>query len=292
MAPPNPEPSPTHAARARPVLVTGATGNAGREVVRALRSRGAAVRLAARVADAPDEVRLDFQDASTFAAAAQSCGAVFLLRPPAISDVGATLLPFVDAARAEGVEHIVFLSVAGAERNPLVPHHAVERHLQGGPPGWTLLRPGFFAQNVGTAYREDIVRDDRVYVPAGRGRAAFVDLRDVGDVAADALLHPEAHRGQAYTLTGPRAFSFAEVAWALTQATGRAIRYDAASALGYAAHLVRQGAPLAQAAVQTVLHVGLRFGQAQAIDPTLERLLGRRPRSVLDYIRDHASLWT
>lgn len=278
--------------RPRSVLVTGATGNAGREVVAALRARGAPVRLADRHGRGPDAVRLDFEDPATFASAARGCGTVFLLRPPAISDVAGTLVPFVDAARAEGVGQVVFLSVAGAGRNPLVPHHAVERHLQDGPPGWTILRPGFFAQNVGTAYRRDVVRDSRVYVPAGRGRAAFVDLRDVGEVAADALLRPEAHRGQAYTLTGPRASSFAEVAWALTRATGRTVRYVPASALGYAAHLVRGGAPLAQAAVQTVLHVGLRFGQAETVDPTLGRLLGRRPRSVLDYVRDHAALWT
>src|SRR5690349_9892767 len=103
------------------VLVTGATGNVGREVVRELRVRGALVRVGeratgkARNGDAGVEhVAFDFHDSSTFAPAADGCNAVFLLRPPAIADVRPTLNALVDAARARGVEHVVFLSVAGA----------------------------------------------------------------------------------------------------------------------------------------------------------------------------------
>jgi uncharacterized protein YbjT (DUF2867 family) len=276
------------------VLVTGATGNAGREVVAALQRLGvrtrAGVRNEASGTEADEAARLDFYDPATFAPALAGCDAVFLLRPPPISDTRSTLNRMVDEARRQGVRRIVFLSVAGAEGNRLVPHHAVEQHLISGPPDWTILRPGFFAQNVGTAYRQDVLEDGRLYVPAGSGRVAFVDLRDLGEVAAKALVD-DAHRGHAYTLTGPRAFTFYEVAEALTEATGRRVRYDPASIVGYAVHLLRRGMPLMQVLVQTVLHVGLRFGQAEGVDPTLERLLGRPPRSVLDYIADHAALW-
>ena len=282
----------------RPILLTGASGNVGREVRVSLRARGAAVRLATRdgraddLSDDENAVRLDLRDPATFGAAVEGCGALFLLRPPAIADTRATLVPLVDAARAAGVGQVVFLSVAGAGRNPLVPHHAVERHLQDGPGAWTILRPGFFAQNIGTAYRADVVQDDRLYVPAGRGRVAFVDLRDVGEVAARALLAPEDFAGQALTLTGPEAVTFDDVAALLSAATGRAVRYDAASVAGYVRHLRRGGMGWPQALVQTVLHVGLRFGQAARVDPTLGAVLGHRPRGVADYVRDHAALWT
>ncbi len=159
------------------ILVTGATGNVGREVVRALLGRGFPVR-ATGASDASGEscerVPLDFSRAETFERALHGCGAVFLLRPPAIADVRSTLNPFIDQARAMGVDHIVFLSVAGARTNRLVPHHAVEQHLIAGKGAYTILRPGFFAQNLGDAYRRDIVEDQRLYVPAGRGRVAFL----------------------------------------------------------------------------------------------------------------------
>ena len=280
------------------VLVTGATGNTGRELVRALLARGASVRPASHGGGIPPGMpagtqgaRLDFRDQATFGPALEGCRAVFLLRPPPISDIDATLSPFIDAAAHGGVEQVVFLSVAGAGENRLVPHHAVETKLKASSVGWTLLRPGFFAQNLQDAYRRDIVADDRLYVPAGRGAAAFVDLRDVAEVAAAALLDPAAHRHRAYTLTGPETATFDQVAATLTEVLGRTVRYVPATVIGYLRHLRRRELPWGQALVQTVLHVGLRFGQAARIDPTLEQLLGRPGRTVHDYIRDHAQLW-
>ncbi len=135
------------------------------------------------------------------------------------------------------------------------------------------------------------MEDARVYVPAGRGLVAFVDVRDVAEVAATALVAPEAHAGQAYTLTGPEPLGFAEAAALLSDVIGRAVRYEAASVPGYVRHLRARGLPAGRIAVQTLLHVGLRLGQAEAVDPTLARLLGRRPRTLRAYFQDHAALW-
>lgn len=188
------------------------------------------------------------------------------------------------------MKHTVFLSVLGAGKNKLVPHHQVERHLESSGEGVTLLRPGFFAQNLSDAYYQDIVEDQRLFVPAGQGRAAFVDLRDVAEVAALAFREPLGYRG-AFDLTGPSAYSFQQAAEILSEVLGRSIQYEPASALGYALHLRRRRMPTAQVLVQTILHVGLRFGQAEGVDGTLERLLGRRPHDLESFIRDHAGLW-
>lgn len=165
---------------------------------------------------------------------------MFLLRPPAIANTKQTLNVFLDVARSQGVSQVVFISVAGAGDNPLVPHHTVERHLRAGPAGWTILRPGFFAQNIGDAYRQDIVNDDRIFLPAGSGRVAFLDVRDLAEVAANALINPADYRGQTYTLTGLEAYSFTEVAGILSQelsgSEDRTIRYQPASILAYLVH--------------------------------------------------------
>lgn len=286
---------------AAPVLVTGATGNVGRAVIHALRANGAAVRAAGTSIESVTRafggevtpVRLDFRDPGTFGPAVEGCRAVFLLRPPAISNTKQTLCPLADVAVARGARQIVFLSVTGADTNKLVPHHAVERHLPRATDAWTILRPGFFAQNLGDAYRRDIVEDGRLYVPAGHGRVAFVDVRDLGEVAAQVFARPDEHRGRGYTLTGPEAVTFEQAAALLTQALGRPIRYQPAGVLRYAAHLLRRrGLPLAQVAVQTVLHFGLRLGQAATVDPTLGRLLGRPGHTLAEYIRDHVALWS
>jgi uncharacterized protein YbjT (DUF2867 family) len=278
------------------VLVTGATGNVGRQVVRALSERGIPWRGAAQTAPqtlgvGADVVALDFTDRSTWEPALRGCTGLFLLRPPAIADTRNTLIPLIDVARQARVDQIVFLSVAGAGANPLVPHHAVERRLQAERGGWTLLRPGFFLQNCQDAYLRDLREDDRLYVPAGNGLVTFVDLYDVAEIAALAFVDPSAHSDQAYTLTGPEALGFATLAAQLSTVLGRPIRYEPASILGYLGHLRKRGMPWAQAAVQTVLHVGLRFGQAATVDPTLERLLGRPGRPALTYLTENAPLW-
>lgn len=263
-----------------PVLVTGATGNVGRAVVASL---GAL--------DVPFvTTRLDLRDPSTFDAALRGVRGLFLLRPPAISDVGPTLNALVDRALAMGVAHVTFLSVEGADRQTWVPHHRVEAHLAARGVSRTILRPGFFAQNFGDAYRRDVVEDDRLYVSAGAGRVAFVDVRDVGELAARSFVDASL-RGVALTLTGPTAVTFHEAAAMLSEVLGRAIRYEPASVVGYARHLLRRGMPLAQVAVQTVLHTGLRFGNAERVDPTLAERLGHAPRDLRAYFTDHRALW-
>jgi len=279
------------------ILVTGASGNVGKEIVNCLERRQIAFRVGARKpASIPTRagvaaVPFDFLNASTYATAVAGCDAVFLLRPPAISNTKRTLNVFLNVARAHGVAHVVFVSVAGAADNPLVPHHAVEMHLRSGPEGWTILRPGFFAQNLGDAYRDDIRCDNRIFVPAGAGRVAFVDVRDVAEVAVNALTDPLTHRGQIYTLTGPEALSFTAVASILSDELARIIQYQHASIPAYFAHLIRHGLAPMQILVQTILHVGLRFGQAEAVSESLANLLGRRPHTMRDYVRDHRSLW-
>ncbi len=167
----------------------------------------------------------------------------------------------------------------------------VERHLQRSGLSWTILRPGFVAQNLADAYREDIVREGRIRLPAGDGRAAFVDVRDIGDVAAHVFADPAPRRTAAYVLTGPRAIGFAEVAQILGAELGRPIRYQATSALRYATHERHQGRPWLQAIVQTVLHTGPRRGDAATVDPTSASLLGRPSRTLERYVHDDRAAW-
>lgn len=278
-------------------LVVGATGNLGHAVATEL----VALDLPVRAADLDPRVvaarlpacratRLDLTDPGTFAPALTGVHRLFLLRPPAIARVGPTINRFLDVAAEMGVEHVVFSSVAGADRNRIVPHHRIERHLMASRFDWTILRPGFFAQNLAGPYGDDI-RRGVVTVPAGDGRVAFLDVRDLGEVAAGILAEPTGHRGRAYTLTGPEAITFDEVAALLTRELGRPITYHPATAIGYLRHLADQQLPVPQRIVQTLLHLGLRRGDAAEVDPTLRQLLGRPPRDLAAYVHDHRHLW-
>ncbi len=277
------------------VLVTGASGNVGREVVRACLAAGFKVK-AAGIAQTRDaavpSVHLDFTDQTTWALALEGIDFVFLLRPPPLGDMAATLNPFVDAAFSKGVKHLVFLSVSGAETKSWVPHRKVEDHLKTTHGHWTVLRPGFFAQNLADAYRRDVVEENRLFVPASLGRVAFLDVADIGDVVAHIFRTPECFRSTAIRLAGPEAITFEQLAARLSAVLGRRITYVPASILGYAWHLWRhRSLPLMQILVQTVLHVGLRGGDAEAIDDRQLELLGRPAHTVDGYLERARQAW-
>lgn len=279
------------------IVVTGALGNVGGAVASSLIHAGANVRLAdwmaASLHDSFPEIdcaHLDFYDDTTFDASLEGVEKVFLIRPPAISRVGPTLNRYVDAAASHDVRHIVFSSVAGAESNWVLPHHRIERHIQRSGVPWTMLRPGFFSQNLATSYQRDIVEDDLLFVPAGHGQVAFLDARDIGDVAAE-VITGEGHSGRGYHLTGPEALTFHEVSQLLSLVLGRSIRYKPATIPAYLRHLTGRDVPARQALVQAVLHSGIRRGDAAVVTDAVQRLLGRRPRTLRRYIEDHSALW-
>lgn len=286
------------------ILVSGALGNVGREVLRGCVARGLPTRAAhpsaavarehlGAVGGADLEVAaLDFLDPATWKPALEGCDRLFLLRPPPLGDMERTLLPFLDEARRSGVGHVVFLSVAGAEERSWIPHRKVELHLERTGTDWTVLRCGFFAQNLEDAYRRDLVEDGRLFVPAGAGRVAFVDVRDVGELAAMVFTDPARWKGRFLTLTGPEALTFDEVASVLSRELGREIRYEPASLPAYGWHLRRRrGLPWMQVLVQSILHAGLRRGDAASVDPTLGASLGRAPGTLEAYARRQRSLF-
>lgn len=280
------------------IAVTGATGNVGAEVVRELRSVGAPVRALsvdperarAQLGDGVEHVRLAFGEEATYADAFRGARALFLMRPPQIADVARRIHPAIDAARAAGVQRIVFLSLQGVERNPVVPHYRIERHLRRSGVPATLLRPSFFMQNLSTTHRDEIRDEGRIVVPAGRGRTSFVDVRDVAAVAAKALVE-DGHEGRAYELTGSEALGYAEVAEILGEVLGRPIAYADPSPLAFWRRSRKAGTPAAFVTVMLGLYTVARLGLAARVTPELEQLLGRPPITVRRFVEDHAAAW-
>jgi uncharacterized protein YbjT (DUF2867 family) len=285
------------------VLVTGASGNVGAPLVRELVQRGLTVRAAVRDVDdvpapndASDEtgavtrVEFDFTDPSTYDAALEGADRLFLVRPPAISDVKAHINPFVDAAVAAGVEHVVVLSLLGAERNPVVPHRGMEQHVLEVGVDYTLLRPSFFMQNLSTTHREDIKEHGEIFVPAGRGATSFIDARDIAAVAAEALTDP-AHRNHAYPITGAEALTYEEVAAVFTDVLDRPITYPNPGLWAFAQRMREHGHPAGFIAVMTGIYTTCRLGLADTVTPDAERILGRPPTSLRTFVEDYRDVW-
>ncbi len=278
-----------------PVLVTGASGNVGAPVVAGLLGAGLPVRAAVRSGTpAPtgsDAVAFDFRDAATWGPAFDGVRQMFLLRPPAVSDVERDLLPAVEFGRRQGLEHVVFLSLQGADHNRVVPHAKVEAWLRRSGLAWTFVRPSFFMQNLSTTHRAD-VRAGSLMVPAGRGRTAFVDALDVADVVVEALRDPAGHAGRAWTPTGSEALTYDEVAARLSDVLGRPVVYARPGALRYALHARRRlGMPWAMVGVTTAIYTVARLGRAAGLTDDVRTVTGHAPRSFLEFARREAATW-
>lgn len=279
------------------ILVTGATGNVGSEVVKRLLGQPVTVVVGLRNPDketTPPGVgkrSLDFENPATWPGALEEIQRLFLVRPPQISDIDRTLGPFLERAKKGGVQHVVFLSLLGVEKNRLVPHRAIEEKIRTLGFDYTMLRSSFFMQNLDTTHRAEIRDRNEIFVPAGRGRTSFVDVRDLAAVAAKALLG-ELPPNQAYPLTGAEALTYHEVATLFSQELGRIIRYADPSMLRFVFQKRREGVPLTFALLMLALYTTCKLGLAAKVTPDLEALLGRPPISMRQYIRDYRRVWT
>ena len=280
-----------------PILVTGATGTVGSEVLAALASRGLPVRAAARRpstaphdpgvvgtgrADLVEPVRFDFLDPATFSETFHGVETMFLVRPPALARL-ADLEPALWAAFDAGVRHVVLLSVQGADKLLILPHARLERWLAFSAMTWTFLRPSFFDQNLITVHGPTIRRQGQLVMPAGRGRTAFVDAIDVAEAAASVLAEPHLHRDRAYTLTGSEALTYGEVAGILTAVCGRPIRYEQPGLLRYLRTSKELALPPAMVAATAVIYSTARLGLAATLTDDLPRLLGRPTTTMTEF---------
>lgn len=280
------------------IVVIGAPGNVGTPVVRGLQAADAAFRVAARSVDKArqtlgDDVAIvpfDFLDADTYAATFAGSKRLFLVRPPQLANVQREIVPALQAAVAAGVEQVVFLSLQGVENNRVTPHYKIEQWLLEQGVAYTFLRAGFFMQNLSTTHLAEIRDDDEIFVPAGASRTSFIDARDIGAVAVQALLDP-AHRNQRYTLTGPAALTYDEVAAIMSDVLGRSIRYARPSALAFFWRQWRGGQAIGYAVVVTALYTITRMGNAAQVSDDVRQILGRDPIPLRQFVDDHRHLW-
>jgi len=282
------------------ILVTGATGNAGSQVVRALLERGQEVRAFVRdpskahslFGDAVELALGDFADFQSVRAALERVETVFLSgadHPCRVEwETGA-----IDAAAAAGVGRIVKLSSIAAEPGAPVAfwdwHGRVERHLARSGIGAVILRSSVYMSNL-VAGAEQVAGEGRLYAPAGEARIAMIDPRDVGAAAA-AVLITAGHDGRTYVLTGPAAITYAQVASELSAATAREVEFIDVPDEDAKQGMIQGGLPDLIAEQVVKVFAMLRQGAAEQVTATVESLTGTPPRTFATFARDHARLF-
>lgn len=284
----------------RPILVTGSTGNVGKQVVRDLLAAGRRVRAAdisaervrREFGDDVEPAVLDFTDRATWFEAYKDIDVMFLMRPPQLSNIARDMVPSLQSAKEAGLKYVVLMSLQGADTNNVVPHAKIEAWLRESGLRWTFVRPSFFMDNLSTTHAADIRDRDEIIVPAGKGATSFVAAEDVASVATAALLDPAAHVDTAWTPTGARAMTYAEVADVLSEVLGRQIRYTQPGALSYMRHAkTRMGMQTGMVLVTTAIYTVARFGKAAGVTDDVRTVTGRAPVDFREWAEEHKDAW-
>ncbi|MCL6258850.1 NmrA family NAD(P)-binding protein [Aquiflexum sp. TKW24L] len=277
------------------VLVTGATGNVGFETIKSLLRIDHDLEIVAGVRDVEKEkarfkgmdikvIPFDFERQDGFGQALYGISILFLLRPPQISDAKKFFQPLVDAAKTAKIEHIVFLSVQGADKNKAIPHYKIEQIiLKSGIP-FTFLRPAYFMQNFLTTLKKDLVEKNEIYLPAGKAKFTIVDLIDVGEVGARILSKPEMHINQAYDLTNQELLTFGEMAGQLTEVLGKKITFRSPNLVSFYIRKRREGTPAVFILVMVMLHFFPRFQRPSKNSEAIENILAKKPTTFRQFV--------
>ncbi|HYV60857.1 MAG TPA: NAD(P)H-binding protein [Acidimicrobiia bacterium] len=271
------------------ILVTGATGNVGREVVAQLHDAGVAVRAmtrspaAARVPDGVGVVGADLSAPDSLGKALEDVEVVFLVWPFTTVDDAP---PVLDAV-ASHTRRLVYLSAAGGQRpEPEGQFHAdMERLIETSALDWTFLRPTGFASNT-RLWADQIRRDGVVRWPFGNAARSLIHERDIAAVAVRALTEHD-HGGAKHVLSGPELITQAEQVRAIGEAIGRATRWEEVPP-----ESIRDGLAAAfgnPSFVDHALATWARFvDEPELVTDTVEKLTGTRARTFRQWAADHA----
>ncbi len=274
------------------ILVTGATGNVGRELVHRLTERGAPVRILVRderkAGDIDPKVERavgDLDRPEKLTPAMQGIDCVYIVTP-----VTTQVTHLVQAARQAGVQQVVKQSTieAGRSLGPGKWHREQEIMIEEAGFAWTFLRPTMMMVNTIEWWAATVRQQNAVYFPAGNGRVSPVDAGDIAAMACSVLSQP-GHEGRIYELTGPEVLSIREMVQTLAYALGRPIRFVNIPVLIASMWMRRSGlsTELVGGLIETL--GALRRNEYAYTTDAIERVTGCKPRSYSEWCIDHVA---
>lgn len=290
------------------ILITGATGQVGSKVINFILNSEqantveivAAVRSAEKAKPFTDKgistVIFDFDDESTHAAALRGIDRVLIVTGYTV-DMLRQSKALLDAAKTTGVQHVVHLGACGRDDTTVAHwawHQLVERYIEWSGFSFTHLRPETFMQNMLSYGGKPAITNGVLTQYVKGARKSWVDVDDVAQVAAVALLHPEKHAGQVYRL-GYDAKSYYEIADLLTNLIGKPFEYQSQAPEVFLQNMKDAGAEMAYMSCVYDHYKRYAAGTIPGADDTFDNfpeITGKQPTRWEDFIKKHQEEFT
>jgi uncharacterized protein YbjT (DUF2867 family) len=283
------------------ILITGATGTVGSEVVKQLSAKGENIIVKAAARSATDNtfenlnrvqvVQLDYDKPDSLAVALKGVDKLFLLTPFQSNMVDLTSNLVSEAKKAK-VKYIAKQSVMGADAEPgITPgrlHRQAEKIIEESRIPFTFLRPNFFMQNFVNYYSNLIRSQGAFYTPAGDAKVSFVDVRDIAAVAVKSLINDNQQKGRAYNITGGEALTYGQVAEILSKAVGKKINY--VNVTDQDARKGMKDMSMDEWTIKSMIELFeiTRAGYVSEISPIVEQVTGNKPITFSQFAKDYA----
>ncbi len=287
----------------RTIFITGATGNIGKAVIHHLLQADEPIQIRAGVRKLeeaksmlPASVHLtptlfDFEKRETFETAMVGCEILFLLRPPHLADVPKYFKPIIESTKKAGIRHIIFLSVQGVEKSSIIPHHKIEKLIVESGIEYTFLRPAYFMQNFTTTLKADIIKNQVIFLPAGKAKFTLIDVEDVGKATVPIVLYPAEHVNKAYELTNDEQLSFDEMAQTISKAINKTVRFISPNLIHFFIQKRKEGVAAGFIFVMIMLHYFPRFQSTPETTDWVENLTGQRPKVFKEFVEEYKDEW-
>jgi uncharacterized protein YbjT (DUF2867 family) len=278
-------------------FVIGGTGRLGAMLTDQLASRGHDVRVATRspkrrmsLPAGASAVAFDLRAPS--AAALRGVDRVFCIMPRGVALAVAEERALLAALASEDVSRVVLVTGLGVDRAPSSPLYRLEAAFAQSALAHAVLRPNYMMQNLcASPLCEAIAEEHEIALAAGDARVSYIDARDVAEVAARAMIDDAWPHG-ALDLTGGESVDYHQIAEAITRHLGVTIRYRSLTEDEARAELERSGTEHETIAARLGFASLTRRGAFAPVTDAVQRVLGRAPRTLDDFVREHVRCWT
>ncbi len=278
------------------ILITGATGNTGLPLVKHLASAGVPVRA---LIHSPSKKSLveqknveiivgDFAIAGLIERALEGISRAYLVSPASLNQVKYQI-NFVNSAKIMGIKHLVKLSAFGTAPDSPVGllrwHAEIEEYIRQSGINYTFFHPHFFMENL-LSHSASVIKEGAIYSPLGETKASMISVQDIAAAAA-VVLTDGGHVGKTYTLTGPEALNFSEIAGILGDIIGKPVKYVHVPYQAAKAGMTKSGTPAWLAEDMVRLMQSWGNGKGSIVSNYVEKLTGRKPISLQEFFLKH-----
>lgn len=281
------------------ILIIGATGSVGLEVAKRLSKLKIPVKIAVRNPERAKSLNLkgvefvqfDYSEVESFDQAFANVDKVLLVSPPSNLKLHKNVKDAIDHAIKSGVKLIVNISAISIESDLEKPMKDIEGHISKSKLDYVFLRPNCYMQNFRDLFKDFIIKENQITVPADDGKVCFVDVRDVADVAVKALIDDKL-KNKIFSLTGNQSINMHVVAYLFSEVLNREIEYNKVSKTEFEKILKSAGWPAStiEGTIQVCSHV--KTGKTDVITNDIQKILGREPINLEKFIRDYMDNWT